>query len=125
MIKHVNLLGILFLVAGALGGLVGAATLALGIGAAAIGGSRGGSAGVAAGVATATFLAIALVTLVWGAANAWAGVALRRHLPPARTAGLLLALLNLFVLPFGTALGVYALWVLLHNEARQLFVHPA
>ena len=24
-------------------------------------------------------------------------------------------------LPFGTALGVYALWVLLHNESRATF----
>ena len=30
--------------------------------------------------------------------------------------------MNLFVLPFGTALAIYTFWVLLHNEARALFV---
>ena len=34
---------------------------------------------------------------------------------------LALAVPNLPVLPFGTALGVYALWILLTNEARRLF----
>ena len=29
---------------------------------------------------------------------------------------------NLFVLPFGTALGIYAFWVLLHDESRRMFV---
>ena len=33
-----------------------------------------------------------------------------------------LGALNLFVLPFGTALGIYAFWVLLHNETRGVFV---
>ena len=35
---------------------------------------------------------------------------------------LTLGVLNLFVLPFGTALGIYAFWVLLHNESRAVFV---
>jgi hypothetical protein len=34
---------------------------------------------------------------------------------------LALALVDLVVLPFGTALGVYALWVLLTNEGRHMF----
>jgi hypothetical protein len=32
-----------------------------------------------------------------------------------------LAVVNLLVFPFGTALGAYALWVLLTNEGRRLF----
>ena len=39
-----------------------------------------------------------------------------------RLAALGLAVPNLFVLPFGTALGIYALWVLLHDEARKMFL---
>ena len=31
-------------------------------------------------------------------------------------------MINLFVLPFGTALAIYTFWVLLHNDARALFV---
>ena len=43
-----------------------------------------------------------------------------RQQPAGRSAILWLSVPNLFVLPFGTALGVYALWVLLHHEARTL-----
>ena len=41
--------------------------------------------------------------------------------PGGRVLMLALAVVNLLVLPFGTALGVYALWVLLNNEGRRLF----
>jgi hypothetical protein len=34
---------------------------------------------------------------------------------------LALAVANLLVLPFGTALGVYALWILLTDQGRRLF----
>jgi len=36
---------------------------------------------------------------------------------------LLLSVVNLFVLPFGTMLAIYTYWVLLHDEARALFEH--
>ena len=65
------------------------------------------------------FFAAALGVAGW--ANAWTGRALRGHRSPGRTLALALAVLNLFVLPFGTALGIYSLWVLLHNESRALF----
>ena len=55
------------------------------------------------------------------AALAWASVLLRRRTPLGRVLMLALALVDLVVLPFGTALGVYALWVLLTNEGRRLF----
>ena len=41
--------------------------------------------------------------------------------PVGRVLMLALALVNLLVLPFGTALGIYALWVLLTNDGRRLF----
>jgi hypothetical protein len=34
---------------------------------------------------------------------------------------LALAIVNLLVLPFGTALGGYALWILLTSDGRRLF----
>ena len=64
-----------------------------------------------------------LLLAIGGWANAWAGRALRRHLAPGRTVSLVLAVVNLFVLPFGTALAIYTFWVLLHNDARALFVN--
>ena len=45
--------------------------------------------------------------------------------PRSRLLALGLAIGNLPLLPFGTALGGYALWVLLHNEGRRVFEpHP-
>jgi hypothetical protein len=59
---------------------------------------------------------------IGGWANAWTGRAVRQHRSPGRTGALALAVINLFVLPFGTALAIYTFWVLLHNDARALFV---
>lgn len=119
--SHLRLLGILQLTWGAIGLLLGAATLLLAVGALAIGLMETGDR-VAAGVTAMTFGMFAGALLAGGAANAWAGRALRRREPAGRSAVLWLAVPNLFVLPFGTALGVYALWVLLHNESRRLFL---
>lgn len=106
---------------GAIGLLLGAALLLLAVGALAIG-LMGTGDSVAAGVTAFTFGVFAAALLIGGAANSWAGRALRRLEPAGRSAALWLSVPNLFVLPFGTALGVYALWVLLHNEARSLFL---
>ena len=124
MRSHLRLLGILQLTWGAIGLLLGVSMLLLAIGAIAIGLMNTGEP-VAAGVTALTFGVFAGALLVAGAANAWAGGALRRAQPAGRSAVLWLSVPNLFVLPFGTALGVYALWVLLHNDARAVFVRPA
>ena len=120
MPSHLHLLWVLQRVWGAVGVLLGASTLMLAVGAAAIGWTTQGDE-VAAGITAAAFLICAVLLLVAGAANAWAGNALKRGQPNGRLATLVLAVPNLFVLPFGTALGIYAFWVLLHNEARAKF----
>lgn len=123
MRAHLRLLGVLQLTWGAIGLLLGAATLSLAGGAIAIGVLSSGDR-VAAGVTSLTFAVFAAVLLAGGAANAWAGRSLRRHEPAGRSAVLWLAVPNLFLLPFGTALGIYAWWVLLHNESRAIFLGP-
>ena len=101
--------------------LLGVSMLLLTIGALAIGVAPGGDR-MAAGVTAGAFVVFAVALLAGGGANVWAGRELRRHAPRGRLAVLWLGVLNLFVLPFGTALGIYALWVLLHNESRAAFV---
>ena len=118
---HLHLLGILQMVWGAMGLLLGVSTLMLAIGAVAIGWSSPGDE-VAAAVTAALFAICAVLLLAAGGANAWAGAEIRRRKPIGRLAALWLAVLNLFVLPFGTALAIYAFWVLLHNESRVEFV---
>jgi hypothetical protein len=119
--SHLRLLGVLQLVWGSIGLLLGVSTLLLAIGAIAIGVTSADDR-MAAGITAGGFVIFAIALLAGGAINAWAGRALRRRQPQGRTAVLWLAVLNLFVLPFGTALGIYAFWVLLHNDTRAQFV---
>jgi hypothetical protein len=121
MRPHLHLLGILQLVWGAVGLLLGVSMLLLAIGAVAIGVTPGADR-VAAGLTAGAFAIFALALLAGGGANAWAGRELRRNQPRGRVAVLWLGALNLFVLPFGTALGIYAFWVLLHNQTRAVFI---
>lgn len=75
----------------------------------------------AAGLTAAVLALIGVFSLLYGGAHTWASVLLRRRTPFGRILMLALALVDLVVLPFGTGLGVYALWVLLTNEGRRLF----
>jgi hypothetical protein len=121
--SHVDFVGVLFIVWGLLTTLVGVSTLALGVGAVALitSTSRGGAGGFAAGVTAAVFTALAIIAILWGAAHVVVGVPLRRHRPWARLMALMLGSVDLLLLPYGTALGVYALWVLLNEEGKALF----
>lgn len=122
MRSHVNLLGILELAWGAMGLMLGVSLLLLAAGAAAI--ARTSADPVTAVFTALLFVVFGLALAAAGWANAWAGRAIRAHRAPGRTFGLVLALLNLFLLPFGTALGIYTFWVLLHNESRAMFEPP-
>ena len=121
MRPHVALLGILQLVWGAIALLLGGSTLMLAVGAVAIG-LTSRTEGFSAAATAAVFGVFAVALLLGGLANAWAGAALRRQEPSGRMVTLGLAVPNLFILPFGTALGVYAFWVLLHEETRRMFM---
>jgi hypothetical protein len=117
---HLTLLAILQVAWGLIGLLLGVSTLMLAAGAVAVGFTTQGRE-IPAGVTAAAFAVCAAALLVAGAVNAWAGSAIRRKQPAGRLAALGLAVPNLFVLPFGTALGIYAMWVLLHDETRRMF----
>lgn len=119
MRSHVNLLGILQLVWGGMGLLLAGSLLLLAAGAADI--ARATPDPLTAGFTALLFVFFAAALGAAGWANAWTGRAIRVHRSQGRTLALALAVLNLFVLPFGTALAIYAFWVLLHNESRALF----
>jgi hypothetical protein len=122
MRSHVNLLGILQLAWGAMGLLVGVSLMLLAAGAAAI--ARTDADPLTAAFTALLFVVFGLALSAAGWANAWTGRAIRAYRAAGRTFALVLALLNLFVLPFGTALGIYTFWVLLHNESRAMFEPP-
>jgi hypothetical protein len=125
MKRHADFLGVLYLAWGAIFTIVALAGLALTAGALAIardsGPVRVGS-DLAAGLTAITLGVLAALALLWGVLHLWLGAALRRYRPWARLLSLGLAVINLVLFPFGTALGAYALWVLLTDEGRRLYV---
>jgi len=122
--RHADFLALLYLAWGAIFALVGIAGFALMAGALAIARSSGPVAvpsEFAAGVTAFSLGVLGALATLWGVLHLWLGASLRRYRHWARLAALGLAVINLVVFPFGTALGAYACWVLLTEEGRKLF----
>jgi hypothetical protein len=122
--RHVDILSWLYLVWGAIFLLVALAGGAVAIGALAIAGGTSPvqvSSPMAARVTAFTIALLSGLALLWAALHLWIGRALGTYRPVARLLALGLAVVNLVLLPFGTALGAYSCWVLLKDEGRQLF----
>jgi len=123
--RHVRLLGILASLWGALAALVGVSMLLLAAGAFALSvDPEGESVALAAGITAAVFASVGVFSLLWGVTHMWAAALLRRRAARGRVLMLGLGVVNLLLFPFGTALGAYALWVLLTHEGRVLFEVP-
>ncbi len=121
MRAHLDLLGRLYLVWGGFGLLVGLSLAMLAAGAALAPAGAEGRLRLGALIMAVA----AALPLAGGALSLWTGRALMRREPRGRLGALALGLPNLFLLPFGTALGVYSYWVLLNNQARELFPENA
>lgn len=106
--------------------LIGASTLALGMAAAALisSAAQAGRGQFAASLTAATFTVLALLAVLWGASHLAVGVLVRRRRHWSRLGAILLGSVDLLLLPYGTALGVYALWILLREDTRRLFDEP-
>lgn len=125
MKSHVDFVAVLFIVWGLLTVLIGVSMLSLGVGAIALitSANRGsGGSPVAAGITAAAFLTLAIIAILWGTAHVVVGVPLRRGRPWSRLVALMLGSVDLLLLPYGTGIGVYTLYVLLHEKGKALFV---
>lgn len=71
------------------------------------------------GGGAAAFFLIAL-----GVPGLVVGVGLLKLRPWARIFGIVISALDLTHIPFGTALGIYGLWVLFNRETERLFIPP-
>ena len=124
MKRHVDFLSTLYVTWGAIFALVAVAGFALAGGAFAIAQSTGpvrfGSE-MAARLTGVTISIVSVIALVWAILHLIAGRQLKKYRPSARLMTLGLAIGNLILIPFGTALGAYALWALLRDEGRRLF----
>ena len=118
---QVDFVAILFIVWGALTAIVGVSTLALGIGAASLATSARAGGHVAAGLTAGAFITLAVIAILWGAGHVFIGMPLRKHSPRARLLAIVAGSIDLILIPFGTPLGIYALWVLLNERAKALF----
>ncbi|MEI6246031.1 MAG: hypothetical protein WCQ64_13435 [Acidobacteriota bacterium] len=123
MRQHIDVLGLLHTVWGVFGMLAGVslAILATGTHAAlAVAGTIGGAPRAAVWLMGVTAFAMVAFGLAWFVT----GRRLQRRDARARQWAIALAIPNLLVIPFGTALGVYTFWVLLNNDARSAFGWP-
>ena len=119
MEQNVKILGILYIVIGGFG--VVAALIVFGV--------FGGVAGVIKvgqhpeAVPLVLLLGgfAMIVVLAMSAPSIIAGVGLLYFKPWARVLTIILSVIHLFSVPFGTALGIYGLWVLLQRETEPLF----
>jgi hypothetical protein len=120
MEKHVTVVGALHIGFGALG-ILGAVTAFVFI----VGG------GLIGGFFSGEETVVAITTIVGSVIAFWAGllsvpgiiggIGLLKWKSWARYMVLVLAVLDLFNIPIGTAVGVYSIWVLVQDETAHLF----
>lgn len=122
MQQHVKILAILNIVYGSLVALAGVVVMAV------LGGvasflhlSDDPDAAAGAGVLAIIGAIVPIVLIVLGAPSIIAGIGLLKYQGWARILTIVLSVLHLPGVPFGTALGVYGLWVLLKGETEILF----
>jgi hypothetical protein len=129
MDTHVKVLGALQIAMGTLG-LFAAVVLVLvfGVASSAVGLSGDPEATIALPIIGVTGMALVTFLVVLSLPGVIVGIGLMQHRPWARIAGIVLSILGLMMVPFGTIVGVYGLWVLFSKETERLFspgtVHP-
>lgn len=124
MATHVKIVGILHIVFGALGMVVAIGLLVFfgGLAGAIGAGSHGeDSAAIPAGILGVIGIIVCIVVMLLSIPGLIAGIGLVKFRPWARILGIVISALDLLSVPFGTALGVYGLWVLLSTETEALF----
>jgi hypothetical protein len=123
MASHVKVLGILFIVLGALGIFASIVFIVLVGGAAGIVGASAEppDAAIAVPIIGIAGTAIALFIFLLSLPGVIVGYGLMHFRAWGRILGLVLSVMNLINVPFGTVLGVYGLWVLLSKETEALF----
>jgi hypothetical protein len=126
MEQHVKILAILNIIYGGL--LVIAAVFVFlvmgGIASFVTASDATGDAAAAAPVLGMIGVGVAIFLLVLSAPSIIAGLGLLKFQPWARILTIIVSALHLLNIPFGTALGVYGLWVLLNAQTEPLFHRP-
>ncbi len=67
---------------------------------------------------------VALFFLIWSVPGIIGGIGLFKRRNWARILILVVSALDLLNIPFGTALAIYSIWVLVHDETVRIFTNP-
>lgn len=117
MEKHINVIGALWIVWGAIGVIFGLFILGILFGISFI-----PDMGYEAPVILRTVgLGVGMFFVVLSAPEVIAGIGLLKRQEWGRVLVLVEAFLNLIIIPFGTILGIYSIVILLNDETVQLF----
>jgi hypothetical protein len=127
MDTHVKVLGVLQIVFGALGLLCAVLLVFIFGGAAGIVGASGDpEASIAIPIIGITGMALVGFLTVLSLPGVIVGIGLLKRQSWARIGGIVISILALIMIPFGTVVGAYGLWVLLSKETERLFApNPA
>jgi len=116
MEKHINIVGILHIILSILGIVTAFIIFVIVTG-----------AGMASGDETAMMITsivgpgVAFVIAVFSLPGIVAGIWIMQHKEWARVLMIVISILGLLNIPFGTVLGIYSLWVLFNNDTISLF----
>jgi phage shock protein PspC (stress-responsive transcriptional regulator) len=116
MDEHIKILGILYIAFSALG-LIAALIVFVAI----TGGGLISGNDAAITITTIVGTAIAAVLVLFSAPGIIGGMGLLKRQSWARVLVLVLGIINLINIPFGTALGIYTIWVLTNKETEAFF----
>jgi len=116
---HVHLLGILWLAMSAFNAVGGLILCVLGNTLFAHLHEMGAPPEVPTGFLSALVSTLGTIVLAKAAVGFFAGWGLLHREPWARIVALVLSFISLFNIPFGTAIGVYTMWVLLPGASQQ------
>jgi hypothetical protein len=76
-------------------------------------------------ITTIVGIAVALFLLMTSIPEIIGGFGLMKRRPWARILVLIIACLDLLLIPIGTLIGIYELWVLLNEETVKIFTAPS
>ncbi len=116
MDKHIQVLGVLYIVFAIMGFLgAGIVFVVFGLGGAITQDDEAGL--LVAGMGGF----IAMIILISSIPSLFTGIGLLKRRNWGRILGLVMSFFNLLSLPFGTALGIYGIWVLFKDETIRIF----
>jgi len=116
MEKHITILGALYIASGALGAIIGLIVFVSVAG----GGLLSGDL-EAITITAVVGSVIGGFFLIFSVPEIICGIGLLKYKPWSRIFALILGCISLLEIPFGTALGIYTIWIFMKDETKPLF----